>query len=337
MMAEGLGTCAKAGWLCAARSRWRLTAGERSSLGTYLAYPFGPAAHIPTRPLNGQETAGGGCQNGRSSPDPPLLSPLRDGGRPPCCCRGFRRALLGAAPPLDVRRPCWQPAPRPSRGNLRAAGPLAQALSCGCGSWEWGCRGVSSYLIAAQIAKEVPSRLLLSSAELLRPPVHLRPELPCHGRLAAVGAGSQQQQRRRCRSAPQVEALPLCTGVARRPDRLHGAGGRPGGRCAQPAGPECAHAAHLPPAPHPPRPPHPTFRFSSKRPSRYAVEVGGDRGVSRGAGVPPHHFKIPGSPASLQGRALGGIAKPFFWARYRSHSSLHRVLRASARYFNKAI
>eukprot|EP01048_Picozoa_sp_COSAG05_P037662 COSAG05_NODE_17686_length_321_cov_0.518018_1_plen_46_part_01 len=46
MMAEGLRTCAKAGWLCAARSRWRLTAGERSSLGTYLAYPFGPAAHI---------------------------------------------------------------------------------------------------------------------------------------------------------------------------------------------------------------------------------------------------------------------------------------------------
>ena len=76
-MAEGLRTCAKAGWLCAARSRWRLTAGERSSLGTYLAYPFGAAAHIPTRPLNGQETAGGGCQNGRSSPDPPLLRPLR--------------------------------------------------------------------------------------------------------------------------------------------------------------------------------------------------------------------------------------------------------------------
>ena len=111
---EGLGTCAKAGWLCAARSRWRLTAGERSSLGTYLAYPFGPAAHIPTRPLNGQETAGGGCQNGRSSPDPPLLRPLRDGAPPPCCCRGFRRALLGAAPPLDVRGPCWQPAPRPA-------------------------------------------------------------------------------------------------------------------------------------------------------------------------------------------------------------------------------
>ena len=125
MMAEGLRTCAKAGWLCAAHSRWRLTAGERSSLGTYLAYPFGPAAHIPTRPLNGQETAGGGCQNGRSSPDPPLLHPLRDGGRPPCCCRGFRRALLGAAPPLDVRRPCWQPAPRPAGRNLRAAGPLA--------------------------------------------------------------------------------------------------------------------------------------------------------------------------------------------------------------------
>ena len=141
MMAEGLSTCAKAGWLCAARSRWRLTAGERSSLGTYLAYPFGPAAHIPTRPLNGQETAGGGCQNGRSSPDPPLLRPLRDGGHPPCCCRGFRRALLGAAPPLDVRRPCWQPAPRPSRGNLRAAGPLAPGSELRMWALGAGCRG----------------------------------------------------------------------------------------------------------------------------------------------------------------------------------------------------
>ena len=140
MMAEGLGTCAKAGWLCAARSRWRLTAGERSSLGTYLAYPFGPAAHIPTRPLNGQETAGGGCQNGRSSPDPPLR-PLRDGGHPPCCCRGFRRALLGAAPPLDVRRPCWQPAPRPAGGNLRAAGPLAPGSELRMWELGAGCRG----------------------------------------------------------------------------------------------------------------------------------------------------------------------------------------------------
>ena len=168
-----------------------------------------------------------------------------------------------------------------------------------------------SNLIAAQIAKEVPSRLLLSPAELLRPPVHLRPELPCHVRVAAVRAGSQQQQRRGCRSAPQVEALPLCTGVARRPDRLHGAGGRPGGRCAQPAGPECAHAAHLPPPHLPPRPTPPQPRLSSKRPSRYAVEVGGDSGVSTGAGAPPHHFKIPGSPASLQGRELGGIANRY--------------------------
>ena len=141
MMAEGLRTCAKAGWLCAARSRWRLTAGERSSLGTYLAYPFALAAHIPTRPLNGQETAGGGCQNGRSSPDPPLLHPLRDGGRPPCCCRGFRRALLGAAPPLDVRRPCRQPAPRPAGRNLRAAGPLAPGSELRMWALGAGCRG----------------------------------------------------------------------------------------------------------------------------------------------------------------------------------------------------
>ena len=172
-----------------------------------------------------------------------------------------------------------------------------------------------SNLIAAQIAKEVPSRLLLSPAELLRPPVHLRPELPCHGRVAAVGAGSQQQQRRGCHSAPQVEALPLCTGVVRQPNRRHGADDRPDGRCAQPAGPECAHAAHLPPPHLPPRPTPPhsrvrPHRFSS-RPSRYAVELGGDRGVATGAGVPPHHFKIPGSPPSLQGRELGGIAKRF--------------------------
>ena len=33
--------------------------------------------------------------------------------------------------------------------------------------------------------------------------------------------------------------------------------------------------------------------------------------MSTGAGGPPHHFKIPGSLAFLQGRALGGIAKPF--------------------------
>ena len=223
-----------------------------------------PSARLHTSPPGRQtgkkrlaaavKTAG----RAQTGPDPLLLRPLRDGGHPPCCCRGFRRALLGAAPPLDVRRPCRQPAPRPAGGNLRAAGPLAPGSELRMWRWERAAGGVPSNLIAAQIAKEVPSHLLLSPAELLRPPVHLRPELPCHSRVAAVGAGSQQQQRRRCRSAPQVEALPLCTGVARRPDRLHGAGGRPGGRCAQPAGPECAHAAHLPPPHLPPAPGHPT-------------------------------------------------------------------------------
>ena len=123
MMAEGLGTCAKAGWLCAARSRWRLTAGERFSLGTYLAYPFGAAAHIPTRPLNGQETAGGGCQNGRSSQIRRCCVRCVTAGTLLAAAEGFAgRCLALHLLSMCEGRGC---SPRPDQPavNLRAAGP----------------------------------------------------------------------------------------------------------------------------------------------------------------------------------------------------------------------
>ncbi len=141
MMVEQWAACAKRGWLRTARARWSVTVGERSSLGTHLISHFGLAARIPLRPLNGQETAGGGGQNGRSGPDPRLLSPLRDGWRPPCCCRAFLRAQLGAAAALDARRPRRQPVDRSASGKLHAAGPSAPAeLRWGSGG-RAGCGG----------------------------------------------------------------------------------------------------------------------------------------------------------------------------------------------------
>ena len=167
-----------------------ITADESSSLGTHLICHFALGARILIWPLNGQETAGCGGKNGRSSPDPRLLSPLRDGWRLPCCCRGFLRSLSGVAAALGARRPRLQPVDRSASGKLHAAGPLAPAeLRWGSGAG-LAAGGVPGDLAGAQIAKEMPSRLVPSSAESLRPPIHLRSELPCRGRVAVVEAGS---------------------------------------------------------------------------------------------------------------------------------------------------
>ena len=280
-MAEGLRTCAKAGWLCAARSRWRLTAGERSSLGTYLAYPFGPAAHIPTRPLNGQETAGGGCQNGRSSPDPPLLSPLRDGGRPPCCCRGFRRALLGAAPPLDVRRPCWQPAPRPA-GVTCAAGPLAPGSELRM--WELGA-GLQGACRATLSRRR--SRRRCRAASFCRPPSSSahpstsgrscratfvwQPSEPAASSSSGEAA-AQGRRWRRCRCAR-----------ASRAGRAASTAPTVGPVGAVPSPPALsARTPLISPRPAPPQPPHPTLEtvFLTAQPLR-SRSWRGPRGVER--------------------------------------------------------
>ena len=113
------------------------------------------------------------------------------------------------------------------------------------------------------------SRRRCRAASFRRPPSpSARPSTSGRSFRAAVAWQSSKpaagsQQRRCCCSAPQTEVLLPCMGATRPLVRLRGAGARPGGRCAQSAGPECARAAHLPRPISPP--PHPTPFFEKLR------------------------------------------------------------------------
>ena len=190
MMVEQWAACAKRGWLRTARARWSVTAGERSSLGTHLISHFGLAARIPLRPLNGQETAGGGGQNGRSAQihgcwircvtaGALLAAAERFSGRSLALQQLLTRGGRAGSPWTDQPAvSCTQPG---RQHRLSCDGGAGAGLAAG---------GVPGDLAGAQIAKEMPSRLVPSSAESLRPPIHLRSELPCRGRVAVVEAGS---------------------------------------------------------------------------------------------------------------------------------------------------
>ena len=156
----------------------------------------------PCDPHNGKKRRAAAVKPAGRASDAQLLALLRDARRPPRCCRGFLRVLLGAAAALGAGRLRWQLVCRSGRGNLRTAvGGLAPTTSSGrqgprCSGL--GAGGVPSDLAGAQVAKEMPSGLVPRPAEPSHPTAHLRPEQRCRGgeqvgRAARGRPGSQQQ------------------------------------------------------------------------------------------------------------------------------------------------
>lgn len=86
----------------------------------------------PCDPHNGKKRRAAAVKPAGRASDAQLLALLCDARRPPRCCRGFLRVLLGAAAALGAGRPRWQLVCRSGRGNLHTAvGGLAPTASSG--------------------------------------------------------------------------------------------------------------------------------------------------------------------------------------------------------------
>lgn len=155
----------------------------------------------PCDPHNGKKRRAAAVKPAGRASDAQLLALLRDARRPPRCCRGFLRVLLGAAAALGAGRPRWQLVCRSGRGNLRTAvGGLAPAASSGRrGSSLLGARGWGRAERPGRSAgREGDAERPRSAARRALPPDRPPPAgaaLPWWGasRTCSSGPGSQQQ------------------------------------------------------------------------------------------------------------------------------------------------